>query len=184
MILSSRDLTQFVESGAIQRAHGNIDVDLVSIGLHLDQQFVEYAEQPSAPFVPPKELKTLTRAVGQDGEYVLAPHGAVLACSEESVTMPCDLMGFIQTKGSLARGFLMAHTCDGQVDPGYNGKLTLELVNFSSFYYRLTPGMPIAQLFLVRLSQSVEKGYSGRYLGADGPTPMRVPVAPAVGAGK
>ncbi len=87
--------------------------------------------------------------------------------------MPLDVMGFIQTKGSLARGFVMAHLCDGQIDPGYHGKITLELVNLGPVAYRLSPGMPIAQLFFMKLTSPVESGYQGRYQGATGPTSMK-----------
>lgn len=98
--------------------------------------------------------------------------GKVLVCSEEILNMPLDIMGFVQTKGSLARGFLTVHMCDGQIDPGYRGKITLELFNFSDFYYKLVPGMAIAQLFLIELASSVIEGYNGRYQNSDTPTSM------------
>jgi dCTP deaminase len=67
----------------------------------------------------------------------------------------------------------MAHPCDGQIDPGYNGKITFEIVNLSDIYYYLEPGMPFASLFLHKLSSPVKQPYSGRYQGSFSPTPMR-----------
>jgi dCTP deaminase len=92
-------------------------------------------------------------------------------------------MGFIQTKGSLARGFLMAHMCDGQVDPGFRGKITFELANLSDFTYQLRVGMPIAQLFVARLTTPLRSGYKGRYQASVGPTAMRLPNAADSDAG-
>jgi len=85
-----------------------------------------------------------------------------------------DHIGFIQTKGTIARGFVTVHLCDGQIEPGYNGRITLELVNLSSFSYILRPNTPIAQLFLCQLSEEVVSDYSGRYQFASGPTAMRL----------
>jgi dCTP deaminase len=173
MILSRPQLEEVVSQGLITASVKPVCVDLVSIGLHLDNQFVEYAEHPIEPFVPPKQLLTKAKNVAPDGAHVLVPQGKVLACSQEHIRMPNNLMGLIQTKGSLARGFLMVHMCDGQIDPGYEGKITFEIVNLSDFYYRLEPGMPIAQLFLVRLSAPVESTYDGRYQGSGTPTAMK-----------
>ena len=51
--------------------------------------------------------------------------------------------------------------------------VTLELVNLSPFDYRLKSGMPIAQLFLYKLTTPLTKGYDGLYQKASGPTSMR-----------
>lgn len=84
-------------------------------------------------------------------------------------------MGFIQTKGSLARGFLFAHACDGQIDPGYSGKVTFEIMNFSEFYYRLVPEIPFATMFVHKIDPALTppNGYHGRYQNSSEPTPMR-----------
>lgn len=144
-------------------------VDVASVTLHLGDEFVYYINVDPQPFVPPQIRPTESRR----GPVVLGPGEKVLACTEETVDVPNDLMGFVQTKGSMARGFLIVHLCDGQVDPGYRGRITLELVNLGDFTFRLEPGMPIAQLFVHQLDEPVPAGYDGRYQEADGPTPMR-----------
>lgn len=101
---------------------------------------------------------------------ILAPRECVLACSQGVYTMPLGYFGLIQTKGSLARMFVSATANDGQVEPGYSGKLTLELVNHSPFPVELRPGAVVAQLFMMRCSSEAAKPYSGRYQGAVGPT--------------
>lgn len=177
MILSRLELEQFVQEQKINNSRRSIEIDLVSICLHLDNQFCHYTEYPSESIIPPCELKTKTDTISSDDYFVLPPGGKVLSCSEESLNMPLDIMGFIQTKGSIARGFLMAHPCDGQIDPGYSGKVTFEVINLSDFYYRLVPGMPFASLFLMRLTSPLpaEHAYNGRYQNSGAPTPMRNP---------
>lgn len=181
MILSYPDLKQFVDGGCITRPDGSpIATDLISIGLHLDSELLWY-QRVHEPVVPPADLPTERVTLSANDRYRFVPGAKLLACSLEQVRMPLDVMGFIQTKGSLARGFVMAHFCDGQIDPGFTGKITFELINLSDVTYELHVGIPIAQLFLFRLSQPVERGYVGRYQGADGPTPMRAPIRNGAG---
>ena len=101
---------------------------------------------------------------------VLGPKECVLACSQDAYKMPRGYFGLLQTKGSLARMFVSATANDGQVEPGYSGKITLELINHSPFSVALRPGAIVAQMFIMRCSSDVLKPYSGRYQGATGPT--------------
>jgi dCTP deaminase len=174
MVLTHTQLYELVSSGLISNEYNSvIHIDIASITLHLNEHFTVYSETPTKPFTPPASLKTQTVQIDRSGEYLLPPHGKVLACTDEYVRMPLDLMGFIQTKGSIARGFMTAHLSDGQIDPGYCGRMTLELVNFSDFTYKLVPGMPIAQLFIWQLTSAVDIGYQGRYQNAKLPTSMK-----------
>lgn len=177
MILSRLELEKFVDDQHINNSRQSIEIDVVSICLHLDDQFCYYIEYPNEAITPPCELKTKTESASINDPFTLPPGGKVLCCSEEYLTMPLDKMGFIQTKGSIARGFLMAHLCDGQIDPGYSGKVTFEVINLSDFYYRLVPGMRFASLFLMNLSSplSPSHAYNGRYQNSGTPTPMRNP---------
>lgn len=175
MIASRPDLEKLVASNLIVRGDGEpIAVDHVSIGLHLDRELVTYAASDSK-VIPPATLPTTSRFLGVDERSDFGPGMKLLACSVEYIRMPLDHMGFIQTKGSLARGFVLAHMCDGQIDPGFNGKVTFELINLSDLSYQLVYGMPIAQLFIFRLTTPLPSGYDGRYQGADRPTAMKDP---------
>jgi len=177
VILSQLQLQDLVSQNVVVNPRRQVAVELVSIGLHLDSQFLIYDEHPPEAFTPPLSLRTKTVSYGPGETHILPPMGKVLGCSEERVAMPLNVMAFIQTKGSLARGFLMVHMCDGQVDPGYCGKVTFEIVNHSDFYYKLAPGMPIAQMFFMELSSPVPTGYCGRYQESGTATAMRSPKA-------
>lgn len=101
---------------------------------------------------------------------ILEPGMSALACSLDAYRMPAGYFGLLQTKGSLARMFVSATANDGQVEPGYHGKITLELTNHATFPVAIRPGASVAQLFIVRCSSDAAKPYAGRYQGADGPT--------------
>ncbi len=174
MIITKRRLRELVVEGAIRNRHRQVIVDTSSICLHLDNMFTQYDPYGGEPFTPPRDMPATTRTIGREEHIVLPPGGRLLACTEEEVSIPLDKFGFVQTKGSIARGFLFVHVGDGQIDPGYRGKITLELYNASAFYYKLVAGMPIASLFVMQTDEAVD-GYDGRYQNAGAPTAMRTP---------
>lgn len=107
------------------------------------------------------------------GDLVLAPRECVLACSSAPYQMPPGYFGLIQTKGGLARLFVSATANDGQVEPGYCGKITLEITNHASYSVSLTAGANIAQMFIFRCSTDAANPYNGKYQNANGPTHYR-----------
>jgi len=119
MILTQVALKDLVENNAVIRRSHNVVVDTTSIGLHLDNQFTKYAPYDGEAFTPPRRMETTTTTLGEGQDIILPPNGKLLACTQEEVALPTDKFGLVQTKGSIARGFLFAHVCDGQIDPGY-----------------------------------------------------------------
>lgn len=100
----------------------------------------------------------------------LQPKSSILACSREEIFIPNGYMGFIQTTGSLARYFVSAHFSDGQIDSGYEGKVTFELFNGSNFDIVFQAGQPIANLYILKTSTQCKNTYHGRYQHAKKPT--------------
>ena len=100
--------------------------------------------------------------------YDLAPGEFILAETLEYVRIPPDIAAFFSLKSSRAREGLQ-HLMAGFVDPGWNGRLTLELHNsLQHASILLVPEMRIGQLVLHRLESKPLKDYSqtGRYQGA------------------
>lgn len=174
MILSQSELMRLVSDRRVYRPDGVAPtIDLVSIGLHLGDEVIKYKEQLGVVDLP-SNLETEPVENRPNGFIEFPPQSCLLAATKEVVEMPLDLMGFVQTKGTIARGFVTVHLCDGQVDPGYRGRITLELVNLSRFTYQVRPGVAVAQLFLHKITTPLTIGYNGRYQLAEGPTSMRV----------
>lgn len=105
-----------------------------------------------------------------DEGLVLEPKTAVLAASAESIYMPQGYMGLLQTKGSLARLLVSLHFSDGQIDPGFRGKVTFEIFNASDFRIRIRKLQPVGNLYVLKASTKKHKQYSGKYSQAEGPT--------------
>ena len=103
----------------------------------------------------------------QEIPYLLQPHEFVLAETLEEFQLPDCVAGQLALKSSRAREGI-EHLLAGYIDPGYNGRLTLELQNARSMHaVALWPGMRIAQIVFHRMSMLPGKDYSmtGRYYG-------------------
>jgi dCTP deaminase len=174
-VVSGKDLVEAIDKGLVVPRPSLTREDRQEewvVSLHLGDQFLEYHPTPRQPVVLPTTLPTRPVRVDADGSVILHPGASLLACTQEMVDIPLEMMGWVYTKGNIARGFLTAHVCDAQIDPGYSGKITLELINHGPLTVVLKPGMAIANLYLMRLTCPVSTGYGGKFWGAAGPTPM------------
>ena len=95
--------------------------------------------------------------------YPLQPNEFVLGVTEEFIHVPDNLTVMLAGKSTLARMGLQIHITAGWVDPGYRGKLTLEIVNNSSNILQLHPGMLIGQLVFLEMKRKPDQVYSGKY---------------------
>lgn len=98
--------------------------------------------------------------------YPLKPGDFILASTKEKVNIPDYLCGLIAGRSSIGRLGIEIHQTAGFIDPGFQGKITLEIVNNSRNTIRLKEGMRIAQLILYKMEESCENSYSGKYQNA------------------
>jgi dCTP deaminase len=100
------------------------------------------------------------------GSYFVVPsHETVLGVTLEFIKLPSDLSGQILTKSSVARCFMVIETAPW-IHPLYRGCLTLEIANVSNTPLTIFPGLPIAQLVLMRNENAAEPGMpEGSYVG-------------------
>lgn len=112
---------------------------------------------------------------GYGGFIALGAGEQLLACTAETVRLGRMHVARVEGKSSLARLFLAVHVTGGFIDPGFEGQITLEVVNLSPWTIYLHPGMPICQIAFDRLDTTPSRGYaaSGRYQSQSGPTESR-----------
>lgn len=109
---------------------------------------------------------------------MIHPGQMLLGSTIEYVKIPNWLAARAEGKSSLGRRGLAVHITAGFIDPGFEGQITLELVNHGPKSIVLTPGMPICQLALFRLSSRAARPYGhpdlkSHYQGQTGPTVAR-----------
>jgi len=109
--------------------------------------------------------------------FILHPNELVLASLYEYVALPEDIAAQINGRSSIARLGLLVHTSAGWVDPGYEGHLTLEILNVNSIPVKLYPLTPIAQLTFFEM-EAAETPYNRRkkskYVREEGATGSKI----------
>ena len=114
-----------------------------------------------------------------EGEaFFLHPGELALAVTLESVTIPDDLVGWLDGRSSLARLGLMVHVTAHRIDPGWQGRIVLEFYNSGKLPLALRPGMLIGALSFEPLSGSAARPYNSRqdakYRGQQGAVASRI----------
>ncbi len=140
--------------------------DETSISLRLDNAIIEIVppENSIFSFGDTLPVEWIKETIVANNEFIeLKPLDTLLACSYEVVNIPIGYFGFIQTKGSLARLFVSIHCSDSQIEPGFSGKITFEMVNYSKFTIRIKPKQKVGDLFIFKTSTKQVKPYDGRY---------------------
>jgi dCTP deaminase len=136
-----------------------------SLDVRLDRHFLVPTELSlmDTADVPPGHMREL------EADYVdLAPRAFVLGSTVEVVDLPSTIVGQVEGKSSIGRLGLLVHVTAGVIDSGFNGNITLEIVNLSPWTVRLHAGMTIGQVTFRRCSR-VDRPYASRYQGQRGP---------------
>lgn len=103
----------------------------------------------------------------------IPPHTFMLATIAEYVKLPNDLTAFVEGRSSIGRIGLFIQNA-GWVDPGFEGRITLELYNANSLPIKLQKGRRICQLVFAKMDGPAENPYRGKYQGQDKSVGSRV----------
>ena len=181
MVLSDRTIREEIASGRL--IVDPLDLDCIqpaSIDLHLDRVLRVFRLSHRAHVDVREPVEDLTEVVPieDDTPFFLQPGEFVLASTSETITLPNDIVGRLDGRGSLGRLGLLVHATAGFVDPGWTGKLTLELSNAAKMPIAIYCGMKVAQISFLRLSTPVERPYGSpglgsKYQGQQEPTASR-----------
>ena len=103
----------------------------------------------------------------------LFPGEVILACTQETIRMPRDVVGDLKLKSSLGRLWLN-HSLSGWIDCNFHGQVTLELQNLGPYPRALSTGIRIAQIVFYQMESPPIVAYgeksAGHYQGQQGPT--------------
>ena len=178
MVLSDKTIKEYLEKGNILiDPLDEKDIQPASVDLHIDNGILVF-KNSSEPFIDlRKELPNLTEKIEIQKEepFMLHPGEFVLASTIERIKLGTNVVGRLEGKSSLGRVGLLIHSTAGYVDPGWDGKLTLELTNVSRLPITLYYGMRIGQISFLKLTTHVIREYGSpelgsRYKGQQDPT--------------
>ncbi|MGI9279956.1 MAG: dCTP deaminase [Endozoicomonas sp.] len=174
MRLCDRDIEACLDSGkiTIEPRPGSDKISGVSVDLTLGNSFRVFNDH-AAPFVdisgPREEINRVLDSIMSkeisldDGEaFFLHPGELALAVTRESLTLPDDIVGWLDGRSSLARLGLMVHVTAHRIDPGWSGQIVLEFFNGGKLPLALKPGMGIGAINFETMSGAAARPYNKR----------------------
>lgn len=185
MILSDRDIKKYLKSGKIKIAPSPdfaLQLGSVSIDLRLGYTFRIF-QHSRFPYFDPRSKKfsgevTSVVKVGKNEPFILQPADFVLATTIESLQLPDDLLGRLEGRSSLGRLGIVVHSTASVFEPGWRGKVVMEMGNLGRMPVALYPGMRICAMTFETLSSRVEVPYhrkkSAKYMDQDEPEPSKI----------
>ncbi len=185
MILSDRDILRRLEEGSLviePLDDPELQVQPASVDLRLGREFLEFERTNIASIHPDSEDEVgdyvSETVVDDDEDFVLHPGDFVLGTTVERVEIPPDLIAHVEGRSSLGRLAIVIHATAGLCDPGFCGRITLELSNLGTAPVALTPGMRVSQLTFTELTSPAERPYGeergSKYQGQSGPQASRI----------
>ncbi|WP_152040499.1 dCTP deaminase [Salinigranum salinum] len=185
MILSDTDLlTRLRDGDLVVEPLDDVDLQVqpASIDVRLGREFLEF-QRANIPCIHPNSEAEVDEYVSEtvvdDGnEFILHPGDFVLGTTRERVEVPPDLVAQVEGRSSLGRLAVVVHATAGFIDPGFRGKITLELSNLGTAPVALTPGMRISQLVFTELKSPSTRPYGtergSKYQDQAGPQASRI----------
>ena len=174
MRLCDKDIEQYLDDELIiiSPKPDKSMISGVSVDIRLGNEFRVFQDH-TAPFIdlsaPKAEMQQAMDAVMSDeivindgDAFFLHPGELALAVTYESVTLPDNIVGWLDGRSSLARLGLMVHVTAHRIDPGWSGQIVLEFYNSGKLPLALRPKMKIAALNFETMSSSAARPYNKR----------------------
>lgn len=185
MILSDCDIKKYLASGKIKivpKPSIKTQLGSCSVDLRLGYTFRVF-EHSRFPYIDPYD-KRLSRditkeiKVKKDEPFILQPQDFVLATTIESFKLPDNLLARLEGRSSLGRLGIVVHSTASIFEPGWEGKVVMELGNLGRMPICLYPGMRICALTFEQLSSVCQVPYNrkkgAKYIGQKHPLPSKI----------
>lgn len=173
-VLSDRTLTEMIIQSGMKK--GKVDrekiigitpyvlenIQAASVDLTLSDHFLmpEIGLTSVLDFEEPIEYTEFHKS-----EFTIPPKAFVLGSTVESVRVPDHICAFVSGRSSIGRLGLFTENA-GWIDPGWEGRITLELYNANAFPIRVRAGRRICQIIFQTLDNPAMKPYRGKYHGS------------------
>lgn len=166
MILSDRDIKKYLKTAKIKISPMpdlKVALGSCSIDLRLGFAFRVFNRSQISYFDPYNknysgELTSEVK-VKKNEPFVLQPGDFVLATTIETFTLPDNLLARLEGRSSLGRLGIVVHSTASIFEPGWRGKVVMEMGNQGRMPVALYPGMRVCALTFEELSSAAEVPY-------------------------
>lgn len=167
MILSDKTVRKMVLDGDIHISPMPKDNQFQpsSLDLRLDYIFKHYSNNKIPTIDTKNKLMNLDKYTETEilkyrhDPYIIQPDDFILAQTMEKVLLPNDIVGIVEGRSSFGRLGLAIHVTAGYIDPGFEGKITLEIKNLNTIPLAIYPEQRICQMVFYKMDDEAEYPY-------------------------
>lgn len=190
MRLSDQHIIEALNEGRIgvEPRPADDSISGVSVDLHLGDRFRVFSSHATPHIDLSGTREEMNHAIDQvmsdeiqvaEGEdFFLHPGELALGATLESVTLPDNIVGWLDGRSSLGRLGLMVHVTAHRIDPGWGGNIVLEFYNSGKLPLAMRPGMSIGAISFETMSGPALRPYRQRadakYRDQSGPDASRI----------
>ena len=169
MILSDFDLRAYLKSGRLKVTPFSEEIIRENgLDLRVGNSYCEIVNSNEVfEVVEGSDPSRYYKCYEADDFISLKPNTRYLLHTLEYLSLPPELMGFVELRSTFARlGIVMPPTI---VDGGFEGQLTIEILN-TSFPIKLKTRTRFLHIVFAKLTTPVVRPYRGKYQGQKGVT--------------
>lgn len=164
-ILSDKTIKEYLEEGkiVIDPLKDEQQIQPSSVDMRLGNEFKVF-KVIRKPYIDPKDEEDIAEymessTVPEDEAFIIHPNEFALATTQEYVKVPDDLVARVEGRSSMGRLGVTMHVTAGYVDPGFEGRITLEISNIGAMPVALYPGQRVCQLVFETMTTPAELPY-------------------------
>lgn len=164
-ILSDKTIKEYLEEGkiVIDPLKNEQQIQPSSVDMRLGDEFKVF-KVIRKPYIDPKDEEDIAEymessTVPEGEAFIIHPNEFALATTQEYVKVPDDLVARVEGRSSMGRLGVTMHVTAGYVDPGFEGRITLEISNIGAMPVALYPGQRVCQLVFETMTTPAELPY-------------------------
>ena len=164
-ILSDKTIKEYLEEGkiVIDPLKDEQQIKPSSVDMRLGDEFKVF-KVIRKPYIDPKDEEDIAEymessTVPEGEAFIIHPNEFALATTQEYVKVPDDLVARVEGRSSMGRLGVTMHVTAGYVDPGFEGRITLEISNIGAMPVALYPGQRVCQLVFETMTTPAELPY-------------------------
>jgi dCTP deaminase len=185
-ILSDRDIKKCLETGQIliePLENPERQIQPSSVDLRIGNEFKGF-RIIRKPCIDPMDKTDMDSYMESfyidDGEpFIIHPGEFALATTYETVKLPDNLVARVEGRSSMGRLGITMHVTAGYIDPGFHGRITLEISNIGKMPVALYTGQRVCQIVFETMTSPSEKPYGhpdrdSKYMGQQRPETSKI----------
>ena len=184
-ILSDKTIKEYLKEGKIgfEPLQDEKQIQPSSVDMRLGDEFKVF-KVIRKPYIDPEDEEDIASymesMIVPEGEaFIIHPNEFALATTLEYVKVPDDLVARVEGRSSMGRLSVTMHVTAGFIDPGFEGKITLEISNIGAMPVALYPGQRVCQIVFETMTTPSELPYghperNSKYMGQTRPESSRI----------